>query len=176
MSRDEVTPRERAVWSLRTEIRRTARDVYGAAVVETPIEGMQVMTRSGLDDPLAGVRAAVLARDVAVGALRTYAEQARGAGRSWDDIAAAVGLEPTQSEGELRDEQAYLLLIEGRPLPDSTRWPSWYDRATARWTCATCGQPVTDTGPFEGSPLQTEDGHAPDCARHAAYRATWGEQ
>lgn len=175
-----VSPRDRAVWSLRSEIRAAARDVYGAAVVETPIEGMQVMTRSGLDEPLAGVRAAVLARDVALRALREYAEAARGVGRTWDDIAAAVGLAPTAGEGEPRDAQAYRLLIEGRPLPAPAERPLRSHRRAARWTCGACGRRVTDAGPFEGAPLHTEAGHAGDCVRHAgeiaAYRATWGEQ
>jgi hypothetical protein len=177
MSGYEVSARERAVWSLRTEVRHTARDVFGAALTETPIAGMTVATPSGLDEPLAGVRAAVLARDVAAGQVRVYAEAARGAGRSWDEVGEALGIDADEY-GEPRAELAFLLLIEGRPLPDSA--PSFGSgRSAARWTCTACGQRITDTGPFEAAPFNNEDGHAGDCPRHAAEiaacRATWGD-
>ena len=94
--------------------------------------------------------------------MRAYAEQARGAGRSWDDVAEALGIEATE-DGEPRDEQAYLLLIEGRPLPADE--PSWFHRPTARWTCTSCGQRITDHGPFESHPDDVEHGHAEICTR-----------
>ena len=152
------------MWALRTDIRRVARDVHGAQIVEVLIEGFR-STKPALDDPLAGVRAAVLARDVAAGELLGYAEQARGAGRTWDEVADALGIESTP-EGKPRDEAAYLLLIEGRPLPGDE--PSWWRRPTARWTCTSCGQRVIDSGPFESHPDDVEHGHAAHCARRTA--------
>lgn len=170
MSGYRVSAREGAVGALQAAVRAAAVEVFGAARVQTPIEGHVWATREGLDDPLAGVRAAVLARGVAVAALRDYAMQARGAGRSWDDVGAALGLASGPGAGDgPRGEQAYLLLVEGRPLPEDA--PSWSRWLVARWTCAACGQRVTDTGPFEASPLNTEDGHAGDCPRHAAETA-----
>lgn len=178
MSGDEVSARQRAVWALETEIRRTARDVFGAAWTETPIEGMTWATRPGLDEPLAGVRAAVLARNVAVGHLRAYAEAARGAGRSWDDIGEALGIDADEYS-EPRGELAFGLLIEGRPLPTSEYRGLWRE-PVSRWTCTSCGQPIADRGPFEAPPANNETGHTDDCARHAAenavFRATWGEE
>jgi hypothetical protein len=82
-----VTPQERAAWILRRAIRKAAEDVEGAKVVEAPIDGMTAVTRRVLDNPLAGLRAAALARNVAMKKLRDYAEQARGAGWTWDELA-----------------------------------------------------------------------------------------
>ena len=163
-----VTPQERAAWELRDLIRRTARDVHGAEIVEEPVEGYRVLTRSRLDDAVAGVRAARLARDVAEGQLLRYAEEARGAGRTWDEVAEALGIEVTE-DGEPRGEQAYLLLVEGRPLPADAQ--SWFDRPTARWTCTSCGQTVTDHGPFESHPNDVEHGHSNSCIRQVAALA-----
>ncbi len=174
-SRDEV--RRRAVWSLRAEVRHVARDVFGAVLIETPVPGFRLLTRSGLDDPLAGVRAAVLARDVAASELLGYVEAARGAGRSWDDIGAAVGVDA--AGGEPRGELAFALLIERRPLPEPER-SLWRDQPRARWTCASCEARVVDDGPYTANPADNETGHAPGCARHAeevaAYRATWDDE
>lgn len=172
----ETSPRERAAWSLRTAIRRLAHELFGSALVEIPIEGMTLVSRPGLDDPLAGVRAAVLARDVAVAEMRAYAQEARAAGRSWDDVAEALGIEPAD-DGESRAETAYLLLVEQRPLPSNN--PSRY-RPSARWACANCGQWITDRGPFGAHPDDREEGHAPGCPRRAAeladYRFEWDDE
>ena len=170
MSGFEVTPQQRAAWELQTAIERVARDVYGAQIVQVPIEGLDGVTKPMLDDPLAGVRAALLARNVALAQMRSYAEQARGAGRSWDDVAEALGIEATEDD-EPRDEQAYLLVIEGRPLPVDE--PSWLHRPTARWTCTSCGQRITDYGPFESHPDNAETGHTDSCTRRAAALATY---
>ncbi len=164
MSGFEVSPQQRAVWELQTAIELVARDVHGAQIVQVPIDGMQRVTKPMLDDPLAGVRAALLARNVAVAQMRAYAEQARGAGHSWDDVAEALGIEATEDD-EPRAEQAYRLLIEGRPLPIDE--PSWFHRPKAWWTCTTCGQQVADHGPFESNPDDIEQGHTDSCSRRA---------
>ena len=170
----EVTPQERAAWELRNAIRRAAHEVYGAEVVEEPVEGYRVLTKPRLDDPLAGVRAAVLARDVAEGQMLEYAEQARDAGRSWDEVAGAVGIEAAEDD-QPRAEQAYLLLIEGRRLPTAEP-SSWWHRPAARWTCTSCGQRVTDHGPFESHPDDVEEGHADSCARRLASLTAYHEE
>ena len=116
------------------------------------------------------MQAALLARNVAVAQMQAYAEQARGAGRSWDDLAEALGIEATEGDAP-RDELAFLLLIEGRPLPgDET---SWWVRRAARWTCRVCGQRITDHGPFESHPDDAEHGHADSCTRQAAALAIY---
>lgn len=138
------SPRERAAWSLRTAIRRAAQEVDGAEVVQVPIVSLPGATRQTLDDPLAGLRAAQLAHDVAIAAMREYAEEARGAGSSWDDIAAVLAVEA--DEDEPRDERVYLMLVEGRSL--EAERAAWWRRPSARWTCSACGQRITDNGPF----------------------------
>ena len=166
----EVTPLEQTAWTLRTAIRRAAQEAYGAEVVEEPIEGFKVLTRSTLDDPLAGVRAAVLARDIALGQLLAYTEDARGVGRSWDEVAEALGIEARESEAP-RGELAFLLVVESRPLPTEER--SWWDRSAARWTCTACGQRITDHGPFESHPDDNEQGHIDACSRRTRNAANY---
>ncbi len=161
----EVNPQERAVWALRTAIRKAAQDAYGAEIVHEPIEGFSSTKREMLNDPLAGVRAARLARDVAIGELRTYAEQARGAGRTWDDIAEALNIDQGP-DGEPRGEQAYRLVVEGRLRPDEDVG-SWR-RPVAHWRCGACGQLINDAGPFESHPDDVEQGHAANCSRQVA--------
>lgn len=171
----EESPRQRAIWSLQTAIQVAAREGFGAGVVERPIPGFSLPHRDV--EPLAGVRAAVLARDVAVGRVREYAQQARADGHSWDDIAEALSVEKVEGPVH-RAEQAYLHLVEDRPLYTEDPDHSWGRSApVAHWRCGSCGQNVTDRGPFEAAPANNEEGHAADCARHAAevaaYRAEW---
>lgn len=173
-----ASDRERAAWAVQAAIRVAAREGFGAEVVERPIPGLSTVLQDV--EPLAGVRAAVLARDVAARQIREYAEQARGDGRSWDDIATALGVEG--GEGSVsRGERAYLHLVEDRPLFTEDPDRSWARSVpVAHWRCASCGEMVTDRGPFEAAPFNNEDGHAPGCARHAAevaaYRAEWDEE
>lgn len=174
MSDFEASPQQRAAWELQTAIKRVARDVHGAQIVQVPIEGFEVATRRTLDDPLAGVRAALLARNVAMTQMRAFAEQARGAGRSWDDVAEALGIESAEGD-EPRDEQAYLLLIQGRSLSGDDA-PSWLHRPAAHWTCTSCGQRITDHGPSESHPDDVEQGHTRACRRHAAALTAYGEE
>jgi hypothetical protein len=163
----EVSPRERAVWWLRSAIRRTASEAFGGQIFREQVAGLTIHAEA-LDDPLTGVRAALLARNVAVAELRRYAEAARGAGRSWDEVAEALGIEASD-DSEPRAEQAYLLIVEGRPLPEDE--PRWSSQRPPRWRCATCGQRVRDSGPFGSHPNDVEDGHEATCTRRAALAA-----
>jgi hypothetical protein len=165
-----MSGRERAAGSLRVAIQLAAREAFGAGMVERPIPGLSTVHRDV--EPLAGVRAAMLAREVAVRCVREYALAARADGRSWDEIAGALGVE--QGEGAVvRGERAYLHLIEDRPLYADDPELSWAQRAAAHWRCGSCNQYVTDQGPFEASPEANEQGHAPGCARHAAEMAAY---
>lgn len=173
----EQSPRQRAIWSLRTAIQVAAREGFGARSVERPIPGFSLPDRDV--EPLAGVRAAVLARHVAVGRVWEYAQQARADGHSWDAIAEALGVE--RAEGPLsRGERAYLHVVEDRPLYTEGPGQRWGSPQVAHWRCSSCGQHVTDRGPFEAAPDNNEEGHASGCARHAAeveaYRAERDEE
>ncbi|GAA1858722.1 hypothetical protein GCM10009836_43700 [Pseudonocardia ailaonensis] len=166
MSTYELTPRARAVLAGKDQIRRFACDVHGAHRIETPVDGYQVLTRTELDDPVAGIRAAVLARSIAAAEIRCYAEQARAGGRSWDEIGEAIGLEEAGAE---RGELAFGLVVENRPLP----FHPPFELISAWWRCGSCGERVRDRGPFEANPANTESGHASSCRRHAAEIAAY---
>jgi hypothetical protein len=169
-----MVDREWAAWSLRAAIQTAAREGFGASIVVRPIPGLSTVHRDV--EPLAGLRAAVLARKVATRQAGDYAEQARADGHSCDAVADALGL--AQAEGLLtRGEQAYLHLVEHRPLHTDESDQRWGRSLVAHWRCRTCGQYVTDRGSFEAAPFNNEEGHAPEYARHAAeiaaYRAEW---
>lgn len=165
-------PRERSAAQARELIRRVAVEAFGAAVLEEPVEGFQILTIPVLDDPLAGVRAAQLMADVAAGELREWARRARGAGHTWDDVAGALELIESDPYGRTPGEMAWEWLVEDRPPtfagPEHYRWPS-----STSWMCTSCGRRVRDSGPYESHPDDREHGHAPGCARHDAAVAAW---
>jgi hypothetical protein len=163
MTRYDITPAARAVLAMQDQIRRTASEVHGATAIETRIEGMTFMTRKEIDDPLAGIRAAVAARNTAIAEIRSYAEHARGAGRTWNEIAEALGIRAVDYD-ELPDQLAFLLVAENRPLP----FGESFHRLDAWWRCDSCGERVRDHGPFDAHPANNESGHGPTCRRHAA--------
>ena len=154
---------------VRMAIRRAAVEEFGRRESFEDGEGGENLgpALDVADVPLAGVRAALVAHRVAFGQMRDFAERARGAGRSWADVADALGLATGDEEPRLPGEVAFEWLIEGRD-PDGERDRSWARRPTAWWTCSACGGRVTDRGPFEPHPDDNETGHTPDCARHRA--------
>jgi hypothetical protein len=167
----EVSRREHAASATREHVRRMAVVAYGASELREPIEGFHGLSRPVLDDSLAGVRAARLVADVAAGALRNWALRARGAGRSWDAVGAALEL-PASSDGSTRAESAWEWLVEHRPSPPPDRRSSGLP-ASAVWTCTTCRARVRDTGPFASHPDDRETGHFDDCTRRAAELQAW---
>lgn len=148
-------------------------EVFGAVRHEDPVEGYQLLTRPRLDDPLAGVRAALLVRAVADAQLDRQATDARAAGRSWDEIGEALGL-PDEAAGadRPRGEAAFEWLVAGREPEPPDRGGLFREPVTS-WRCGTCGALVSDRGPFEFHPDDQESGHAQGCARHAAEVAVW---
>lgn len=169
------SPTERAVRRLRDVVREVAVEAFEARIVEAPIPGFQVLTDRRLDDPLAGVRAALLARTVAEGQMFVHARDARAAGRSWDEVGAALDL--PAHEFSSRAEAAFGWLVEGRePDSEPDGLPS-FRTPSAWWRCGTCDQQVTDHGPSESShPDDSESGHATGCARHAGDVAAWQQR
>ncbi len=165
------SPRQDAAAQVREVVRRVAVEVFGARVVETPIPGFRVLADRRLDDPLTGVRAALLLRNVAEGQMFEHARAARAGGRSWEEIGEA--LELPDYEFDSRAEVAFGWLVEGRePDPETTTLP--LRTPSAWWRCGACDRPITDHGPYGGShPDDNETGHAPDCARHRAAIAAW---
>lgn len=167
MSAPDQDTRLYAAAQLRAVIRSVAVAAFGAVESREPMGGFEVLTRPVLDDPLAGVRAAVLAWRVAFGQMREHAEAARGAGRTWDDIAGALEVPARDEWQSSSGAAAFVWLIEGRE-PDTGDDPWFRSLPSTRWVCAACGGRVTDRGPFEAHPDDNEAGHRPDCARRAA--------
>ncbi|WP_224393203.1 hypothetical protein [Pseudonocardia sp. ICBG1293] len=97
---------------VRELVRRIAVEAFGAAESEVPIPGFTVFTDRRLDDPLAGIRAALLVHTVAESQLTEYARAARAAGRSWDQIADALGI--TTDEVAVVGEAVFDWLVCGR--------------------------------------------------------------
>lgn len=172
MSAIEVSRREQAAWSTREHVRRVAVSAFGATEAMEPVEGFHGLSRPVLDDPLAGVRAGRLVAEVATGALREWALRARGAGRTWDDVGAALDLR-AEPGGTSREEAAWEWLVEHRPPAPSPRVGT---PSSAVWTCTTCGGRVRDTGPFASHPDDREHGHDDDCVRRAAALEAWQRQ
>lgn len=171
MSEFGRSPQHGAGEKARRLVRQVAVEVFGGAVVETPIPGFTVITDVGLDDPLTGVRAALLLRGVVEGQVLEHARAARAAGRSWDEIGAAMEL--PDYEFDSRAEITFTCLVEGRePAPEAEALPTFRAPST-RWRCGACEQQVIDRGPFESHPDDNETGHAPSCARHQTDVAAW---
>ncbi|WP_433784616.1 hypothetical protein ACQPX6_00130 [Actinomycetospora sp. CA-101289] len=160
MSALEVSRREQAAWRTRELVRRVAVSAFGTTEQQEPVEGFHGLSRPGLDDPLAGVRAGRLVADVAAGALRDWAMRARGVGHGWDAVGQALGLSAEYGEST-RGAAAWEWLMEHRPPPPPASTPP----AAAVWTCTTCRGRVRDSGPFAFHPDDRETGHHDDCAR-----------
>lgn len=150
-------------------------EVFDAVRHEDPIEGFRLLARSRLDDPLAGIRAALLVRAVGAAQLYQHATDARAAGRSWEEIGEALEL-PCVAAGASRPsgEAAFEWLIEGHePEPPDSSGVRLFREPAASWRCGKCGALVTDRGPFESHPDDNESGHAETCTRHAHEIAGW---
>lgn len=162
----EPTARERLVWQVRAQIRCLAVEGFGAREVAVPIGGSS-LTRSGVDDALAGLGAARLMQRVAEAAIADYAVEARTAGRTWTEIGAALGITGEDWPGAVAERAFDRIACGGG---------DGWSRSSVRWACQGCGQQITDTGPFTSHPADIESGHADGCARYAADVAAWAEQ
>lgn len=178
--RPGVTPAQhRAAWAVRAVIERSAVEAFGAVPVERPSTFGPGRAALGEVSALGGVRAARHAEAVAFGRVRYYAEAARADGEPWREIGAALDLTVAAEEHDRPlGELAFELIAEGRePGMPGPRWSGWDPYVT--WRCSSCGERVTDRGPYDGAPCNIEQGHAPSCERHgrdiARYRATWGD-
>ena len=160
--------RMRVVYRVRRQVRAVAVELFGATAVEIPVPGYQILTDSTVDDALAAVRAAVLVRHVATGQAHDYALAARGAGRTWGEVADALGLANPHAAGE----DDYRTPGE-RAFEEIAGSGSMFWAPRLRWTCSTCGQRVTDDGPYESHPADNEEGHGEGCSRHRASVRAW---
>lgn len=144
--------------------RRAADDAY-----RTIRQAVLKTTREAGAEPLAGVRAARVYEHAAARLAAGYVSRARADGTGWLEIGRALGL---NAEGGY--DVAVAAYERSRGADGfGVRLPFWF-------TCSSCGQQVTDRGPYIASPMDQEEGHAGDCARFAeavrAYRAQWDEE
>lgn len=181
MRSDEVTPEHRAAWAVQATIERNAIEAFGALPIEHPSPFGPGRPPVRDVSALAGVRAAHHAQVVAFSRVRYYAQAARADGTPWQEIGAALDLSAAAEKHDRPlDELAFELIAQGRE-PGMPAPQDWSGRGpSVTWRCCSCGERVTDRGPYEGAPYNNEQGHAPSCERHgrdiARYRATWGDQ
>lgn len=155
-------------YKVERDIFRHLTDEHGnTAITHRPSKGFATgMDFPGPADFLQGMLTALQTARVAEGIARDWARDARGNGSSWLDIANALGrMLPTLDEGEDPAIEAFLWVA---PRPSMR-----FDPVTTSWRCESCGQRVTDNGPYNSHPEDVETGHADDCARHRAEIAAW---
>lgn len=152
---------------------RTERLIEAVILAE---HGAGAMTRGPISSTLAidvprpanwlqGAAAARRLGYIAEGIARDHARKARGEGRSWSEVADALGI--TTEEGQDPAIEAFYWVAPRPSMP--------YDTITTSWECASCGARVRDVGPFSGHPDDEQEGHAAGCARHAEDVAAWRE-
>jgi hypothetical protein len=142
-----------------------ARELVRRAIREAvQRDGGEMILRSGPagttlePEALAGIAAAAAIGHESRRLIGRYARQAREDGRTWADIARALGRDSDPAA-------VYRLLAVdlGSGL-------------VFTWTCPACGGNVSDRGP-EYSPEYAEEGHMEDCARFTtaveAHNAQW---
>lgn len=109
-------------------------------------------------EPRHGLRAALQLRDEASGHARRFVEELRADGLSWREVAAEV------RRGEAVDGDDVEAVFE----EFAVHGLSAFDASWLSWPCRSCGERVTDYGPYNPHPDDVEHGHAEGCARHAA--------
>lgn len=128
--------------------------------VPTP-ESWAVLTYPTAADPLEALKVARAIADHGRGMVRDYALKARGAGRTWAEIAGPLGV---AAEADDRAQEAFLFVVGPRYR---------FDPQYAYWRCISCGERVRDSGPYGGHPDDSETGHTETCERHTAAVAAY---
>lgn len=158
---------------IRTRVEKIVKDALvtqsgSGAIVSAPLApGYSTL----VDRPADYLAAAATARSVEYAAeslARDYARRARGAGRSWSEVAAALKFDAAG-----HDDPSVEAFLWVAPTPSQR-----FDSIVTSWECASCAARVTDRGPFGGHPEEVEEGHLDSCARHqediSAYRQQTG--
>jgi hypothetical protein len=159
---------------VRRGVRRTVRELlyaeHGTDAIARRQSRVYDLTIDEPADYVQGVAAALKVEQNARGLVREYATKARGEGVSWRDLAKVLDIE-IDPEYDDSAETAFKTIAHKPSQP--------FDRVWTSWTCASCGESITDYGPYEGHPSDDEKGHRADCRRHnaeiAAYRRRNGD-
>jgi hypothetical protein len=106
---------------------------------------------------MVALEVAMALRAAANAEVENQVRRARGRGHSWAEIAPLLGVDD--------DVAAFETIVKPRSFEDTP----------LRWTCESCQQGISDHGPYNGHPDDTERGHGEACARHyrevAAYES-----
>jgi hypothetical protein len=161
----------KARWATRQAAINVAREA-GVPLIRRPLFSGAQSTFEDVE-PLAGLRASREVELAARSNTQNYVRDARGAGRTWQEIGEALDLTP---DGEADPEsgtvaEAAYSYAAGRP-DTNTAWR--YGRSFP-WTCQSCEGLIRDNGPFSG-PADNEPGHAEGCPRLAAAVAACDAQ
>jgi hypothetical protein len=154
----------RAHWAVEHEVLKLA-EAEGAEITEEPFfPGSLSKTRYA--EPLAAIGASLTMEGFARQVKHQSAKRAREAGITWLAIGEVI-------KGELTgdDLDGYTLAV--RAYEYFTGPPDIWHQPIFSWTCPACGQHVSDRGPYEGNPLDNEQGHAEDCTSLAAEVTAW---
>jgi hypothetical protein len=157
----------RLVHAARRVIHEDLRLTHGdRALTMRPISTGYTMEVGTPTDFGQAVQAARRLRNSADAMIREYAKAARGAGITWEQLAEPLGI--TAQNGD-----PAVWAFESVAEPRARR----FDDVTVFWPCAACTMLVTDRGPYDANPSNTERGHADGCSRHArevaAHEAQW---
>jgi len=158
-----MTPKHPVIdTTVRAALRRVIFDVLRASYGPTAM----MVSRAHADKPLPTERPAIplIAAGVTLALANQlrrmavdYIRDSRGAGSTWTEIADVLNLNT-----EWRPQEAAFEWAAGKSsLP--------FGHTAIRWTCASCGNRISDFGPECGPhPDDQEVGHSPGCRRHTA--------
>jgi hypothetical protein len=113
-------------------------------------------------EPLAGIRYAMTAQAAAARVADSYIRYAREDGRTWLQIGQALAL---QADSDYDIAAGAYEHASGPERP--------FHEPSFRWDCPSCGQGITDHGPYTANPWDSESGHAEGCPRFAAEIARY---
>ena len=153
-----------AYWRMRQAAIEIA-EAGGAEVHERPMFPGAISV-SRYVEPLAGLKAAEILADTAARIRREYTQHARAEGITWLQIAQALSL-GQDADGKSGYDLAVAAFEHFEGQPDL------WNQSNFHYHCGSCGEWITDRGPYESHPEDNESGHAADCARLAAELAAW---
>lgn len=155
----------------RNQVRRLVDRAVETAVDPADMTDRRIRSESDyswkVPRPRAGLAAALMVAGMARRKAHEYAKEMRAAGTSWRELADL--LEIPWSPDYARVERVYEMVAADAGSSYSSQ-PRLY------WRCGGpggCGEYITDYGPYNGHPDDTESGHADGCQRKTAEVAAW---
>jgi hypothetical protein len=168
--------REEGRSAVRTAILRMAR-AAGEEIREQPVWPGSALTaeRPGA---AAGIRFALMLRASADFEVGQHVRRARQEGLTWTQIGEI--LDPALWGITASGGDAYNLAVKAFEYVTDPGNHDRFDTLSFPWDCPACGATVSDRGPYDSHPADSEPGHAEDCTRLtaaiAAYEASWDDE